>query len=138
MATTGIVNGNDLGIFIGSEFIACTTDATISMSREVIEATCKDNGGARQVLGGSLSWTMTAAGLWKFDAGYGIEDLVDAILADTTLTARWSMESSTIGDFYLEGSVKVTSVEASSPVNGAATWSVTFEGSGLPTKVITT
>jgi len=138
MATTGIVNGNDLGLFIGEVFIACTTDATISLSREVIEATCKDNGGARQVLGGSLSWTMTAAGLWKFDAAYGIEDLVDAILADTTLTARWSMESSTIGDFYLEGSVKVTSVEASSPVNGAATWSVTFEGSGLPTKVITT
>lgn len=132
--TTGVVKGNDLGIFIGAIFIGCTTEATISISREVIEATCKDNDGARQILGGSLTWTMTASGLWKFDAGYGISDLMDAILNDTTLTAKFGLETEVSGDFYLTGSVKVTSVEATGSVNDAATWSVTFEGTGLPVK----
>jgi predicted secreted protein len=132
--TAGIVKGNNLGIFVGDDFIGCTTEANISISREVIEATCKDNDGARQVLGGSLSWTMNASGLFKFDAGYGITDLVDAILADTTLTLKFGLDEEEVGDFYLSGSAKVTNVEAAGSVNDAATWSVTFEGSGLLTK----
>lgn len=132
--TAGIIKGNDLGIFIGGVFIGCTTEANISISRSVIEATCKDNDGARQVLGGELAWTASASGLFKFDAGYGISDLTDAILNDTSVTLKFGIQDEDAGDFYLSGTAKVTSVEMAGSVNDAATWSVNFEGSGTVTK----
>ena len=132
---TGLIKGNNLGIFIGGVFIGCTTEANISVSREAVEAACKDDDGAMQVIGGSLSWDAGASGLFKFDATYGIADLFAAILADTTVTLKFGLASGeSTGDFYLSGSAKVTNVEAAGSVNDVAAWSVTFKGSGSLTK----
>jgi hypothetical protein len=132
MSTTGIVEGNIMLLFVEGESIGCTTDASFDFSREIIEAVCKDNGGARQIKLGGTSGSFGVSGLWKFDAGYGIEDIMDAFLAGTLITVRWSTAET--GDFYLEADCYITSVSGASPVNDSVTFDATFEITGVITK----
>lgn len=132
MATTGIVEGNSLLLYIGTEPIVCTTEASFDFSREIVEATCKDNNGARQIKLGGTSGTFSVSGLWKFDGAYQVDDLMTAFLAGTLLTARWTTDS--VGDFYLEASVYITNISGASPVNDNVTFDVTFEITGEITK----
>jgi hypothetical protein len=132
MPTTGIVEGNIMLLFVDGESIGCTTDANFDFSRELIEAVCKDNGGARQIKLGGTSGNFGVSGLWKFDAAYGIEDIVDAWLAGTLVTVRWS--TNVTGDFYLEADCYITSISGSASVNDNVTFDATFEITGTITK----
>lgn len=132
MATTGTVEGNSLLLYIDGEPIVCTTEAGFDFSREIIEAVCKDNNGARQIKLGGTSGTFTVSGLWKFDGAYQIEDLMDAFLNGTLLTARWTTDET--GDFYLEADVYITNISGASPVNDNVTFDATFEITGPITK----
>lgn len=132
MTTTGIVEGNALLLLIGDDPIVCTTDASFDFSREIIEATCKDNNGARQIKLGGTSGTFSVSGLWKFDGAYQIDDLMEAFLAGTALVANWSTEVT--GDFKLSASVYITSISGSAPVNDNVTFDATFEITGPITK----
>jgi len=132
MATTGIVEGNSLLLYMDGNPIVCTTDASFDFSREIIEATCKDNNGARQIKLGGTSGTFSVSGLWKFDGAYQIDDLSDAFLAGTLLTAHWG--TNVVGDFFFEASVYITNLSGSSPVNDNVSFDATFEITGTITK----
>ena len=132
MATTGSVIGNDLLLYIDGNPIACTTDANFDFSRELLSVTCKDQGGAKQYRLSGTDGTFGVSGIWKFDAAYGIEDLMTAFLAATQLTARWTTDSA--GDFYLEAEVLITNISGASPVNDAVTFDATFQITGAITK----
>ena len=132
MATTGIVEGNSLLLYMEGNPIVCTTEASFSFSRELIEATCKDNDGARQITLGGTSGNFSVSGLWKFDGAYQIEDLATAFLAGTQLTARWT--TNVAGDFYFEAEVYITELSGAANVNDNVTFSATFEITGTITK----
>lgn len=132
MATTGIVEGNNLLLYIDGEPIVCTTEASFDFSREIIEAVCKDNNGARQIKLGGTSGNFGVSGLWKFDGAYQVEDLMDAFLNATLLTARWTTDE--VGDFYLEADVYITNISGASAVNDNVTFDATFEITGPITK----
>lgn len=135
MATTGAVKGNLLGVYVdvsGTDtLIACTTGGSFSASLETIDATCKDNDGARAILPGGQTWSMSVDGLIKYDAAYGMEDLWTLFAAKTQVTVRWSTEVA--GDTYKEGSAYITSFEETAGLNEVSTYSVSFEGTGTIT-----
>jgi hypothetical protein len=132
MATTGIVGGNSLLLYMDDNPIVCTTEASFSFSRTITDAVCKDNDGAKQITLGGTEGTFTVSGLWKFDGAYQIEDLMTAFLAGTLLTARWSTES--VGDFFLEADVYITDISGQSNVNDNVTFSATFTINGSISK----
>lgn len=132
MPTTGIVRGNVMLLYLDGNPIACTTECSFDFTREFIEAVCKDNDGARQITLGGTSGNFGVSGLWKFDAAYGIEDIIDAFLAGTLLTARWTTDVT--GDFYLEADVYCTNVSGAAAVNDSVTFDATFEITGTITK----
>ena len=66
-----IINGNQLLVFINGQVIGCTDNCELQSDKETIDATCKDNNGARQVLSGSQTWTITASGKWDFASTLG-------------------------------------------------------------------
>ena len=132
MATTGIVRGNNMLLYVDGEAIGCTTDASFDFSREITEAICKDDDGARQITLGGTSGSFSVSGLWKFDASFGIEDLYDIFAAGTEVTVRWSTDS--ISDFYLEADCYITSLSGGAPVNDSVTFDATFEINGVITK----
>lgn len=128
MATTGTVKGNLVGVYINDggtyDLVACGTNATVNISNEMIETVCKDNDGARSVLPGQQSITMTVEGLTAYD-NVGRTELIDAALDKTELTLRYG--SGVAGDPYLQVDAFITSFEESAPLNDSTSFSVSFD-----------
>ena len=132
MATTGTVKGNLVGVYIQDgatyDLVACGTNATVNISNEMIETVCKDNDGARTVLPGQQSITMTVEGLTAYD-NVGRTELIDAAIDKTELTLRYG--SGVAGDPYLQVDAFITSFEESAPLNDSTSFSVSFDCSNL-------
>jgi predicted secreted protein len=128
MATTGTVDGNAVGIYISDTLIACATSASLDLSTNMSDATCKDNNGAEQIKPNQQTWSMGLDGMLAFDAAYGWSDLVAAWKAGTKLTVKWGTAES--GDENYSGDAYIDSLSAQGPLNEASTYSVNFRGSG--------
>ncbi len=130
--TTGPVRGNNLLLYIGGAEIAGTKEVSFDLKRNTIDATSKDDDGAETFLMAGTGGTASASGIWKFDAAYGIEDLMDAYLAATMLVGKWSTNVS--GDFYLQANMFITNITGQSNVNDVVSFTAAFQISGSITK----
>jgi predicted secreted protein len=134
--TVGVVNGNNVLIYVDGDPVACSTNAEVNYTNELIEVTCKDNGGAKQYLLGSGDWNMTLEFFFKFDASFGASEMWDLALNKTTVESMFSNENA--GDFRLVGDSLITAINSVAPLNGGCTASVTLQGTGLLRKEIIT
>jgi TP901-1 family phage major tail protein len=157
MATTGKIRSNAIGVWIANtsdtiaggtygdvagedtvfELVACSTSGTFSGSRELIEATSKDNDGAREILTGGLTWSIQCEGLIEYGlAGtvQGSSDVFDMWDNKTKVRVAWSTGAN--GDTLYYGDAYVTSYEETAGLNEVASFSATFEGDGLINKKI--
>jgi hypothetical protein len=128
MATTGTFNGNLIIPKWGSNVIGCTTDSSLSLSYETIDATCKDNDGSQSSLPGQQSGEISLSGLQKFDATLGIEDLRTDFSAKTERVIEWSTQVT--GDQKWSATAFISSLNENAPLNGVATYDVTFTFKG--------
>ncbi len=135
MATTGKVSGNMLLIYIEGVAVACSTEATATITNETIEVTCKDNDGAKTYILGGQDWNFTVGGIFQFD-NVGADDISDLAVDQTLATIRFGTE--VVGDFFLEGDAYVSNFQITAPVNNVATYSATFSAAGPITKGTTT
>lgn len=133
-----IINGNNLLVFVNGVAIGCTDSCELQSTKETIDATCKDNNGARQVLSGSQTWSITCSGKWDFASTQGPADLYAAHAAGTLLGVKMAITDSTgteeSGKTQFYGYARLNSWSVSGPLNAASTYSLTFEGSGTLTK----
>lgn len=132
MPTTGIVNATDFGIYVGVAKIANSTGSTISISQALRTSVNKDDGGWEKSLPGARSWSMSGDGEFQFEANYGPEDLIAAILNRTKISIMFSTEVT--GDMRLKGDAYVESFESSGGAEENATFSYSFKGTGPITK----
>jgi len=135
MATTGTVKGNLIGVYIYDgvsdyDLIACATNASLSISNDIIETVCKDNDGARTILPGQQSVTINVEGLTAYD-NVGRTELFSAVKDKTELTLQYG--SGVTGDPYVQVNAYITSFEETAPLNDSTTYSVTFEASSTIT-----
>jgi len=135
MATTGKVSGNLFLVYMDGTAIACSTEASVNITNEQIEVTCKDNDGAKTYILGGQDATFTVGGIFQFDNN-GADQLTDAVIDQTTVTVRFGTD--VIGDFFLEMDAIITSMEITAPLNNVTTYSATFTAAGPLTKGITT
>ena len=131
MATTGIINGTALGVYIGGTLITHSTSANISFSMETRDASTKDSLGYRAILEGQRSWTIEAEGMTALDATYGFEELFAAWVARTVLTVKFATPDGS--DQFYQGTGYCTSLSVDSGVEDSSTFSATFEMSGAVT-----
>ena len=128
MATTGVVNGTNIGIYIGGTKVAKATSGSISVTHSPRDATSKDSSGWSESLEGLREWSIEGEGLFAFDASYGYVDLEGVLTARTAVTVRFSTESST--DEYHEGTAIMTDLSADTSTEESATYSFSFQGTG--------
>lgn len=121
-----VVNGNDIMISVDGDVIGCTTSSGFESTKEVIDVTCKDNNGARQVLLGSLSSTLNFDGLWNPASGYGVEDLLELHKAGTTVEVKFGVTSTLV----ITAQARLSTISLTGAVNAGATYSGTFEVDG--------
>lgn len=155
MATTGKVRSNLLAVFIeriyneagtvtavgglgGTEdtynAIGASNNATLSLTRDTIDATKKENDGARVILPAGEQFSMTCEGFVQYDSTttYHAVDLFDIWKAKHKVVLAWMTGAD--DDHMFTGDAYIVSIEQSAGTNEAATYSITFEGSGSITK----
>lgn len=129
-----IINGNQLLVFIDNVAIGCTDNCELNSQKETIDVTCKDNNGARQVLSGSQSWTITSSGKWDFASTLGPTQLYATHKNGTRVGIKMAITDTSgneeSGKSYFMGYARLNTFNVAGPLNAGATFNLTFEGDG--------
>ncbi len=133
--TTGKVSGNLFLIYLDGVAIACSTEASMSLTNEKIEVTCKDNDGAKTYTLGGQDTTFSVGGIFQFDNN-GIDDLSDMAINKTVGTVRFGTD--VVGDFFFEMEAIISDLQITAPLNNVTTYTCTFDAYGPLTKGVTT
>lgn len=130
---TGL-NGSDVLLKIGAKFIGGQTGSSLDETVDIIETTTKfSTGKAKTKMGGEYSFTLSV------DCSVNPDDATNATYEETraTMLARelvtFIIGGTEVGDKYITGSCIISGMSASHPQNDRVTFSVSIEGSGLPT-----
>lgn len=153
--TAGVLHSNAIGIYVlnganNYEAVAYSTSGSLELSRETIDATTKDNDGAKTIILGGEGWSMSCDGVVNYSAlnqdgtvnadVQSTLDLFDAWKAKTELTLAWTSGASdaTDADYMYTGKAFISSYSESAGVNDVATYSCSFESNGDITKTAIT
>jgi TP901-1 family phage major tail protein len=134
IVTTGNFDGNFLGLYIGSDLIAYTTGAKLSIKGSEIDITSKDSAGWKQILSGLKDWSVTCDSLFAYDATYGAADLFASLVSGADVTIELS--TSQAGDFKFTGAAKVMGLDVDAPKDDVVKYNVSFTGNGELTYVV--
>lgn len=138
-ANSGVIEGQDLLIFVGADAIAHATTHSIEPSAETRDRLSKDTGKWKTKVVGLLGWTASCEALACYD-GNSYHTLYAMMIARTPVTLKlagreavdsndtWKPEQ--VGDKYLEGLAIITGLPLTAPNNEDATFSCSFEGTG--------
>lgn len=125
------MNGTLMGVYIGSTLIAHSTEGSISLSMDTRDISSKDSAGARALLEGMKSGSISVSALYSEDGALGSDTLYTAMAARTPLAVKFSTEVS--GDHFWSASSYLTSLEVSASTEDNVTFSATFELTGAIT-----
>lgn len=137
MATTGVFNGTNLVVFVGTEVIAHATSCSLSVSADLPDATTKQSLGWAEEIAGLRSWSLTTDGLATVEptgTDYVVGDIFSALNGRTKVTVKFSTANGSTpitGDLYWEGTAFVESLDITADMESPVTYSVSFTGSGL-------
>jgi predicted secreted protein len=139
MASTGITNGTLIAIYkdISGTLtkIANATSNDFSITKDMIETTNKDSGGAKEYIAGEYGYTMSVEGMFEEDASVGTgiswKEIITDLLAGTAVTIV--MTSNVSGDLKLSGSAFFNELNLTAPQNDVATFTASIQGTGALT-----
>ena len=121
-----VVNGNAVGLYVNNQLIGCLTNAEFTSDNEEIDATCKDNNGARSVLPGGNAWGISFEGNFNPASGYGLADLLGIHKNKTLVGVK--LDDGT--NLNIVGYAYLNSITWVGPLNAASTFSGAFTGDG--------
>jgi predicted secreted protein len=137
MPTTGIFNGTNLVVLVGSEVVAHSTSCSLSVSVDLPDATTKSSNGWADEIGGLKSWSLTTDGLATVDptgANYVVGDIFTQWSSRTAVTVKFTTVSGSTpvnGDLIWYGSAFIESLDITADMESPATYSVSFTGTGI-------
>ncbi len=136
MATTGIVNGTILLLFVDGVAISSTTSHTLNFEMATRDATTKSSGGFEEVLEGLRSWTLDFDAMTAFDDTFGYKELRALIAGRSEVTLLFSSIES--GDPQWSGRAFLTTLSLDGAVEDSTTMSGSFKGTGELTETVIT
>ncbi len=131
MATLGTVLAKFMKISTGTTpaAISCQIDATLEMSSETFDTTCKDSGADAEQQAGTKSWNMSGSGNFAYDAANGFDALWTAWSTQAKIDVV--MGTGVSGDKKFSGKALVTALTLTSSGNNApVTFDFTLTGTG--------
>ena len=140
MATQGIINGTEFGVYDGSTLVAYATSGSVSINHSLRDISNKESSGWKEQLEGQRDWEMSCEGMVAFLAagggaigGKSVDELFTSYLATrTVLTVMFSTEVS--GDLKYSGSAWLTSLSMDAPNEDNTTYSMSFSGTAALTQ----
>ena len=121
--TPGKINGTAIAISADGETITCSTTATLTVTNESRETTCKDEDGAVTNEPAAQSWSMSLGGLTKYDTASNYTAV--ASLAASQEIVTWGFKSTANAeDPYWEGEGFIGSFTQDANLNETSTWTI--------------
>lgn len=128
------INGVDLVLKSNDVEIGCAQDIDVTITTATSGATCRASGGWKQTVAGEHSWTASTSGLIRIATGTDAAGNVTYKSLRALQISRTPVEltfgSDVVGDEVATGMAVITETVATSPISGAATFTVSFEGDG--------
>lgn len=148
------VHGNAIGIYVSStsgevtanpldpdvaDLIACSTNATLSLSNATIETACKkdtsgvlDDASVRHTIPGQQTWSMQVEGLVELVAPGATTNNFQSLfeIAKNRTDILVVMSDRTASNYEYYGVGFISSIELTASVDDFATYSCTIEGNG--------
>lgn len=124
----GVILGTVMLQSIDGNTILCSTSATLTITNEEIETTCKDNGGAYTSVPGQQKWTIQIQGNIVYDNATGVRDLQELAANGATAAVVFGTDNS--DDPAWTGDAFVSSLVLTGGQNSPGTWDVTFSPRG--------
>lgn len=121
-----VINGNNIGVYVGGQLIGCLTNASFSSTNNTIDVTCKDGNGQRAILPSGNSATIEFEGLFNPSSTYGLDDLIDIHLNKTEVT----IGIGDISNIGINANAYLNTLSFTGPLNAGTTFSGTFEITG--------
>lgn len=118
--------GLDLILKAGETAIGGQRGASIEMSSEVLDVSCKTTGDWTAKINGAKSWTCSCDGIF-FTDDVGYKAAIAAFLAGEELTLELATADKTVG---FTGKAIITSLNIDAPYDDALTYAIEFEGTG--------
>lgn len=145
MATSNVINGtlavlktNTVSGGHGTATtIALSTSASLSLNMETRDISNKGSAGWRELLEAQKSWSVTCEGMYAMldSSGAAIKNYDDFFALLVARTPMYlELTTDVTGDDYYHGTVYITSLEQTAPLEDNMTYSMTFEGTGALTK----
>lgn len=124
-----VQNGDVLILLIGSTQLGALLSNSFNASADMLDATSKDSGGAKEYISGEYGWGMSFEALYDPAATEGFSEALGYVKAGTSLDVYWGGE--TAGDAYFNGNALMSSVDLSGPKNEVASYSGELQGTGV-------
>lgn len=128
MATTGIINGTLMALYVNGTKVAVLSTNSVPKSWPTRDTANKDSGSWMTKLPTRGNWSMTGTAFFQFVASGGYKTLSDAM--DAKQLVQVKMSTLVSGDSYWHGEGYITDLTADFPDDDASTYSITIEGSG--------
>jgi len=133
-ASTSVMNSTDVVIKVGSEIVGKMTSASLSVTMATRDISTKDSAGWMEVLEGQKSWTLSGEGLVVYNnSGKATPDDIYTLLSNRTAVAI-EFGSETTDEKYYAGSGFFTEFSTDAGVEDNATFSFSFQGTGVLTQ----
>ena len=131
MATTGVINGTDILLYVGGIAISYSRSCSIAISGPgTMEVNHKDSGNwMTKLKKKGITWTASADGMFAFDgAGISMRELYDVLNGLTSVTIK--MSTADAADPLFTGTAVCTGYNVDAPLDEGGTFSAEFEGLG--------
>jgi len=133
-ASTSVMNSTDVVIKVGSKFVGKMTSASLSVSMATRDTSTKDSAGWMEVLEGQKSWTLSGEGLVVYNnTGKTTPDEIYTLLS-TRAVVVIQFGSASSDEKYYTGSGFFTEFSTDAGVEDNATFSFSFQGTGVLTQ----
>jgi len=132
MPTVGYVDATNIKVLVGETQIAKITSGTLALSADERDRRNNDGNGWMERGYGTLSSSISGDAFFEFDAGYGYEDLFDALVAKTKLALTWN--AGTSGDIRFKADYILNQLDQSGNTGEDLKYSYTFNSTSPVTK----
>ena len=136
MATTGVINGTAMALYINGTKIASLLSNGFAVNRPTREIANKDSGNWTSKASNRGSWSANGSAHFEFAPTYGFSNLFTAIRNGTLLGVV--TKTGVSGDKYFSGMAYLTDLTPDFPDMDNSSYSFTFDGSGELTETTAT
>jgi len=129
-------NGTALLVSVDGTALSCETDSSsMSLTRDLIETTCKDaTGSAKTYIAGEKGGTIDVSAAYVVNATAGFSEMF--AIWDAGTEVAWTWGSTVAGEKSYSGVGLIGDLSNEAPQNDRATYSFTLTISGVITEVV--